>query len=134
MTEPQIEQRLKSFCRSLPEKAGKNDQKRPLYASDLEGTLFSDDLKRWNINKFQPNESIIHKKIRETWSGIHNSYMYIGTRDSIFTFHVEDYNLNSIGYLHYGAPKVWYTIAEKDSAEFEELCKKHLNDYIDCNG
>lgn len=60
----------------------------------------------------------------EEWPGITNSYLYIGTRYSWFTFHVEDMNLNSISFNRRGASKVWDAIAEKDSDELEKLCKE----------
>lgn len=39
--------------------------------------------------------------------GIQKPYIYFGTTFSLFAFHLEDGNLNSINYLHEGAPKVW---------------------------
>lgn len=39
--------------------------------------------------------------------GLHTSYLYLGTKHSFFPIHVEDANLLSINYLHFGHPKVW---------------------------
>lgn len=135
MTEAQIAYRIKSFWTSLSKRAENGQkQKCSLYASDVKGSLFSKDLEVWNIDRFKPKESLIHKMKEDDWmEGIHRSYLYIGTRDSLFSFHVEDWNLNSISFLHCGAPKVWYAVAEKDGAAFEELCKQGLQDYVACD-
>lgn len=132
----QIEQRLNSFWSSLSRRAKNKNQKRPLYASDVNGSLFSDQLKSWNINQFQSHESEFHKRVTtEKMDGIHSSYLYIGTRDTTFQWHVEDGHLNSVSYLHYGAPKVWLTVKEEDLPRFETLCDVYLegSNYDGCD-
>lgn len=39
----------------------------------------------------------------------------------MFAYHVEDFNLYSINYLHAGASKSWYSIKQKDKKRFESL-------------
>lgn len=135
MTEGQKEERLSAFWKTLPKRAkNKINPERPLYASDVDGSTFSEHMHSWNINQFKPDDSIFHKKYHdEKLAGIHTSFLYIGTKFSIFTWHVEDYNLCSISFLHEGAPKVWYVIAEKDMKAFEELYSKYVADYGDCS-
>lgn len=65
-----------------------------------------DDLK-------QPPQIIIN--------GINTPFLYFGGWMSTFAFHTEDQDLYSINYLHFGAPKVWVTIAMEDGAKFEKL-------------
>ena len=45
----------------------------------------------------------------------------------MFGWHVEDMNLNSINYLHFGQPKRWYSIPTRYSEKFENLSKKGKN-------
>lgn len=106
-------------------KEGKKDLKSaPVYATDVPGILMSSQIERWNINNFKHPDSLIHGMEPENWlAGVYTSYLYIGTQGTVFSFHVEDYNLNSISFNHYGAPKVWYGIPESYSAEFEKFCK-----------
>lgn len=131
MRESQIHNKIEAFWKDLPKRADEGDkQKRLFYASDVEDFLFSHRLpgKHWNINKFTGRESLIHSMQKKLWmAGIHESFLYIGTNFTTFSFHVEDHNLNSISFLHHGAPKVWYAIAEKDRAAFEELCNGGLD-------
>lgn len=78
-----------------------------IYASDVEGTLFPETMKRWDINRFTSDDSVLHKMNEdECMKGIHWSFLNIGSRGSLFSFHVEDQNLNSISFLHEGVPKV----------------------------
>ena len=66
--------------------------------------------------------------------GINSPYLYFGSSRTMFAWHVEDYNMASINYQHYGAPKVWYGISPKvfffnlvtfqDFRKFENFVKR----------
>lgn len=32
----------------------------------------------------------------------------------MFSWHVEDYNMASINYMHFGKPKIWYVVSKDD--------------------
>ena len=88
----------------------------PLYGADVMGTLFKDLKNPWNINYL---DSLLKEGLnKKNLKGITTPYLYIGGFRTTFAWHVEDYNLASINYMHYGAPKVWYTIARKDYKKF----------------
>lgn len=100
------------------------------YGADMEGTLFDgDDASGWNIDKLESclalleadykNEAEIDKPFR--LPGVTSAYLYFGMWASVFSAHTEDMNLLSINYLHAGAPKYWYAIAQEDSDRFESL-------------
>lgn len=66
----------------------------------------------WDLSKLDSTlkDCLSSKKL----NGITDPYLYIGGYGTIFGWHVEDYNLPSINYLHMGSPKVWYVIAWDD--------------------
>ncbi|KAF0982562.1 hypothetical protein FDP41_011492 [Naegleria fowleri] len=96
----------------------------PLYGSDLYGTLFVDPKTPWNLNTLDSVLSRILKKQGITLPGINSPYLYVGSYKSFFAWHCEDLDLYSINYMHFGSPKVWYTIPFPYKNKFEELVKK----------
>lgn len=51
----------------------------------------------------------------------------------MFCWHVEDLNMASINYNHYGASKFWYGIAKTDYKVFENFLKSRYPElFIDC--
>lgn len=123
----EVEKRIKSVMSTITTRT-------PIYASDIEGTLFPETMKRWNINAFTSDDSLLHRMDKDEWiPGIHYSFVYIGSRGSLFSFHVEDQNLNSISFLHEGAPKIWYGASSEYSPRFEELMRQGTTDYEKCD-
>lgn len=126
----EIEKKMKSIWSTIKTRS-------PIYASDVEGSLFPETMKRWNINKFTSDDPLLHEMNEDEWmDGIHYSFLYVGSKGSLFSFHVEDQNLNSISYLHEGAPKVWYGVSAEFGPQFEDLMMKAKdpNDmYAECD-
>ncbi|XP_055307473.1 probable lysine-specific demethylase 4A [Sitodiplosis mosellana] len=88
---------------------------RKTYSFENEFSLFGDDVVTWNLGRFTNAQSNIHaapsqaERNRNLYEmpGIQKPYIYFGTPLSMFAFHIEDGNLNSINFLHDGEPKVW---------------------------
>jgi len=57
-------------------------------------------------------------------SGINVPWVYVGMKYSSFCWHFEDMMLPSINYSHYGKPKLWYAVPEKDREKFDRAVKE----------
>ncbi|KAK4455228.1 DNA damage-responsive transcriptional repressor RPH1 [Podospora aff. communis PSN243] len=91
----------------------------PLYGADLMGTLFHEDLDTWNLNKLPNLLDVLGTKV----PGVNTAYLYLGMWKATFAWHLEDVDLYSINYLHFGAPKQWYSISQADARRFEAAMK-----------
>lgn len=91
----------------------------PLYGADLPGTLFEDDSDVWNLNKLPNLLDVLGTKV----PGVNTAYLYLGMWKATFAWHLEDVDLYSINYLHFGAPKQWYSISQGDARRFEAAMK-----------
>ncbi|KAH9885966.1 hypothetical protein F4778DRAFT_759867 [Xylariomycetidae sp. FL2044] len=91
----------------------------PLYGADLPGTLFDDSTENWNLNKLPNLLDVLGTKV----PGVNTAYLYLGMWKATFAWHLEDVDLYSINYLHFGAPKQWYSISQGDARRFEAAMK-----------
>ncbi|KAJ0125257.1 hypothetical protein J7T55_006602 [Diaporthe amygdali] len=91
----------------------------PLYGADLMGTLFHEDTEMWNLNKLPNLLDVLGTKV----PGVNTAYLYLGMWKATFAWHLEDVDLYSINYLHFGAPKQWYSISQADARRFEAAMK-----------
>ncbi|CAG8710718.1 12155_t:CDS:10 [Cetraspora pellucida] len=87
----------------------------PYYGADMAGTLFTDATKSWNVNCLDNLLNTI-----DPIPGVNNAYLYFGMWKACFPWHVEDKDLYSINYIHFGAPKHWYAISPKRADKFEQ--------------
>jgi [histone H3]-trimethyl-L-lysine9/36 demethylase len=107
----------RNFWRSVGVNGGLAD---PMYGADMVGTFFgSDHASSWNINHLDTPLKIIGHNL----PGVSNAMLYFGCWRAMFAFHTEDMELYSINYLHYGAPKSWYSVPPKYKQRFENLAQ-----------
>ncbi|SPO31183.1 related to RPH1 - Transcriptional repressor of PHR1 [Ustilago trichophora] len=94
-----------------------NFGKPPMYGADLKGTLFDDRTQHWNVGKL--DNVLTRLRLRRKLPGVNTPYLYWGMWRATFAWHVEDMDLYSINYIHFGAPKQWYAIRQADRQRFE---------------
>ncbi|GAK67152.1 jmjC-domain-containing protein [Moesziomyces antarcticus] len=94
-----------------------NFGKPPMYGADLRGTLFDDNTQHWNVGKL--DNILTRLRLKRKLPGVNTPYLYWGMWRATFAWHVEDMDLYSINYIHFGAPKQWYAIRQADRQRFE---------------
>lgn len=95
----------------------------PLYGADMPGSLFDDSTTSWNVAKLENLLDVLGQKV----PGVNTAYLYLGMWKSTFAWHLEDVDLYSINYIHFGAPKQWYSISQEDARRFEAAMKSKSN-------
>lgn len=93
--------------------------KPPMYGADLQGTLFDDRTNAWNVGHLE--SMLTHLHLESSLPGVTTPYLYFGMWRASFAWHVEDMDLHSINYIHFGAPKQWYSIRQADRQRFESI-------------
>lgn len=107
-------------CDELEDKYWKSlNFSNPMYAADMPGSLFDEDTQCWNVAKL-PN---LLDWLGAPIPGVNTAYLYLGMWRATFAWHLEDVDLYSINYIHFGAPKQWYSISQKDAPKFENAMK-----------
>jgi len=88
----------------------------PMYGADMPGSLFDDTTTEWNVAKLPNLLDVLGEKV----PGVNTAYLYLGMWKATFAWHLEDVDLYSINYIHFGAPKQWYSISQEDARKFEK--------------
>ncbi|KZF20625.1 hypothetical protein L228DRAFT_175625 [Xylona heveae TC161] len=88
---------------------------KPMYGADMPGSLFDDSTTSWNVSKLENLLDVLGSKV----PGVNTTYLYLGMWKASFAWHLEDVDLYSINYIHFGAPKQWYSISQEDARRFE---------------
>lgn len=91
----------------------------PMYAADMPGSLFDNSVSSWNVAKLENLLDVLGTKV----PGVNTAYLYMGMWKATFAWHLEDVDLYSINYIHFGAPKQWYSISQEDARKFEKAMK-----------
>lgn len=100
------------------------------YGADLAGSLFADPKTPWNVAHL-PN---LLQRIKDRLPGVNTPYLYFGMWRAAFSWHVEDMDLFSINYIHFGAPKFWYAVPQADADRFESVTRSYFpNDANTCD-
>ncbi|KAI3647770.1 hypothetical protein MP228_007991 [Amoeboaphelidium protococcarum] len=92
----------------------------PYYGADIQGSLQDEDLAVWNIGKLDNLLNHVKQKL----PGVNTPYLYFGMWKSTFSWHVEDMDLYSINYIHFGAPKHWYVVPCEYHEQFKKVAKQ----------
>jgi hypothetical protein len=58
-------------------------------------------------------------------SGVTTPMLYVAMLYSWFAWHVEDHELHSLNYLHFGQPKTWYGVPRDAMLAFEDTVRVH---------
>ncbi|KAG8731860.1 hypothetical protein FRC11_001925 [Ceratobasidium sp. 423] len=116
-----------AVCRALERHFWRNCGlgKDPMYGADMQGTLFDPEMKTWNVARL-PNLLERVMPDGERIPGVNTPYLYFGMWRATFAWHVEDMDLYSINYIHWGAPKYWYAIPSQRAEAFEAAMRKHF--------
>ncbi|KAK7533823.1 uncharacterized protein J3D65DRAFT_457370 [Phyllosticta citribraziliensis] len=102
----------------------------PMYGADMPGSLFDDSTSSWNVAKLENLLDVLGTKV----PGVNTAYLYLGMWKATFAWHLEDVDLYSINYIHFGAPKQWYSISQEDARRFENAMKRIWpNDAKNCS-
>lgn len=92
----------------------------PMYGADMLGSIFDKSLKVWNVAAL-PN---LLDHMDDKLPGVNEAYLYAGLWKATFSWHLEDQDLYSINYLHFGAPKQWYSIPQNHKEKFDQVMKE----------
>ncbi|KAH8105461.1 JmjC-domain-containing protein [Cristinia sonorae] len=123
------------FCKELERRYWRNCGlgKAPWYGADLLGSLFTDDTKAWNVAHLPSTLSRLLPASSKGLPGVNTPYLYFGMWRATFAWHVEDMDLFSINYIHFGAPKFWYAMPQARSGALEQTMKGYFpRDIMEC--
>jgi hypothetical protein len=102
----------------------------PMYGADMPGSLFDNRTKEWNVAHLDNLLDVLGQKV----PGVNTAYLYLGMWKASFAWHLEDVDLYSINYIHFGAPKQWYSISQADARKFEAAMRTIFpQDYKHCD-
>jgi jumonji domain-containing protein 2 len=93
-----------------------------IYGADVCGSITDPTCEHWNINKLNTILDFVGKDYDISIDGVNSAYLYFGMWKTTFGWHTEDMDLYSINYLHFGEPKIWYSIPPAFGRKFEKLC------------
>ncbi|KAF2471368.1 uncharacterized protein BDR25DRAFT_223812 [Lindgomyces ingoldianus] len=115
-----VEEYTVERCKELEENYWRTiNYGQPMYGADMPGSLFDDRTTSWNVAKLENLLDVLGTKV----PGVNTAYLYLGMWKATFAWHLEDVDLYSINYIHFGAPKQWYSISQEDARRFEAAMK-----------
>jgi hypothetical protein len=113
------------FCRKLERQYWRNlGLGRPAwYGADTAGTLFTPETTAWNVGALPSMLARLLPSTGGVLPGVNAPYLYFGMWRATFAWHVEDMDLFSINYIHFGAPKFWYAMPQARANALEQTMK-----------
>lgn len=88
-----------------------------------QGSLFTDDITSWNVAHLPSALSRLLPASEKGLPGVNTPYLYFGMWRATFAWHVEDMDLFSINYIHFGAPKFWYAVPQGRASALEHTMR-----------
>ncbi|KAF2734002.1 hypothetical protein EJ04DRAFT_437937 [Polyplosphaeria fusca] len=128
---PSLDEFSVKRCKELEDNYWKTiNYGQPMYGADMPGSLFDEETSCWNVAKLPNLLDVLGTKV----PGVNTAYLYLGMWKATFAWHLEDVDLYSINYIHFGAPKQWYSISQEDARRFEAAMKSIWpNDAKNCS-
>ncbi|KZV77775.1 JmjC-domain-containing protein [Peniophora sp. CONT] len=113
------------FCSELERQYWRNlgFGKPAQYGADMAGSLFSDPKTPWNVACLPSALERLMPREKYPTQGVNMPYLYFGMWRATFAWHVEDCDLFSINYIHFGAPKHWYAVPQARADAFEGVMR-----------
>ncbi|KAH8827175.1 JmjC-domain-containing protein [Flagelloscypha sp. PMI_526] len=113
------------FCKELERSYWRSNgiAKPPWYGADTQGSLFDDTVTSWNVANLHSTLSRLLPSSNGL-PGVNTPYLYFGMWRATFAWHVEDMDLFSINYIHFGAPKFWYAMPQQRANSFEDIMRQ----------
>ena len=96
------------------------------YTFSHSGSLYTDQTTSWNVAHLPSTLSRILPSSEKGLPGVNTPYLYFGMWRATFAWHVEDMDLFSINYIHFGAPKFWYAIPQGRAGAMEQTMRGML--------
>ncbi|KDQ19956.1 hypothetical protein BOTBODRAFT_125491 [Botryobasidium botryosum FD-172 SS1] len=96
----------------------------PMYGADMQGSLFGPETTAWNVSCLP--SVLTRLNLKRQLPGVNTPYLYFGMWRATFAWHVEDMDLYSINYIHWGAPKQWYAVPSERSKAFEGVMQGYF--------
>ncbi|KAI0942406.1 hypothetical protein AcW1_003047 [Taiwanofungus camphoratus] len=124
------------FCRELERRYWRNcGLGRPAwYGADMQGSLFTEETKSWNVANLHSALSRLLPASSQGLPGVNTPYLYFGMWRATFAWHVEDMDLFSINYVHFGAPKYWYAVPQARATALEQTMRGYFpKDVSNCS-
>jgi hypothetical protein len=87
------------------------------------GSLFTDKIKSWNVAHLPSLLSRLLPSSSNGLPGVNTPYLYFGMWRATFAWHVEDMDLFSINYIHFGAGKFWYAVPQARASALEQTMR-----------
>ncbi|KAF9472723.1 hypothetical protein BDN70DRAFT_818235 [Pholiota conissans] len=116
------------FCQKLERHYWRNCGlgKSAWYGADTLGSLFTDETTAWNVAHLQSALSRLLPSSSQGLPGVNTPYLYFGMWRATFAWHVEDMDLFSINYIHFGAPKFWYAVPQNRASALEQTMRGYF--------
>ncbi|THU98588.1 JmjC-domain-containing protein [Dendrothele bispora CBS 962.96] len=98
------------------------------------GSLYTDETQEWNVAHLESELSRLLPSSDRGLPGVNTPYLYWGMWRATFAWHVEDMDLFSINYIHFGAPKFWYAIPQQQANRLEQTMRNYFpKDTSECS-